>query len=84
MSPTAPAAEGIPADGEAGAVVALLLADDDALESLDALLLTLLHLPVNPNRVAGPEVDQLLAQVLGFDVLDGAVTHDGLQKSCGA
>ena len=49
--------------------------------SLEALLLALLHLPVDANDVTGVERGDRLAEELGLDVLDGATTHNGLQES---
>ena len=69
-------AEGHLPHGEGGAVRALGLADDHALEGLHALLLALPTFQwtrtVSPVRNVG----EVLAQVLGLDVLDGAAAHD--------
>src|SRR5208283_568485 len=63
------------ADGEGGAIGSLRLTDDHALEGLDALLFTFLHLPVHPHGVTGAKVGNVLPKLLRLDVFQGAEAH---------
>ena len=64
-------AERLLAHGEGLAHARALALDDDALEDLDAAALSLDHLEVDANGVAGLELGQVRPQLALFEELDG-------------
>src|SRR5436190_5235020 len=64
-------------DREGGARTAAVLADHDALEDLDALLVAFLDQRVNANAVAGAKIGQIGAPIAALDLLQQRMQAHG-------